>query len=289
MGIIIVKQLFFFIIFLALLFPQNVFAADSPLINEAIVHPSSGNEEWVEIYNPAQEDLSNYWIDDDINFNDDAGSSNKKQLVGVGAAVYIVFTLSSAIFNNSGDHIVLFNQVGEVIDQYEYDSDPGVDISLGRSPNGEGQFNILAAATKGGENSAPLPAPTLTPTPSPSPLPTVKPTKEPTPTKAPTLSHSPSLGPTAKFIKLPTPVSRQDGSTKTEIMFSVNKEATHDAQPTAILGVSTSAVTTTLAKNNKQTLINSATKNNSLNGLFFIIGAVFLASCGILIFFRSKK
>src|SRR5260370_31432913 len=61
------------------IFPNKTFASQLR-INEFSPHPSSGNHEWVEFYNPDHLDLSNYWIDDDIEFSSDNGSSPKKKL-----------------------------------------------------------------------------------------------------------------------------------------------------------------------------------------------------------------
>ncbi|MDO8503384.1 MAG: hypothetical protein Q7S60_01710 [bacterium] len=49
-----------------------------PQINEFLAHPTTGDE-WVEFYNPDNVDLSDYWLDDDLNFASDSGSSAKKK------------------------------------------------------------------------------------------------------------------------------------------------------------------------------------------------------------------
>ena len=150
------KKICFIIgVFLISFFPQKVFA-DNIVINEIFVHPSTGGDEWVEVYNPTNIDLTSYFIDDDTNFADDIGSS-KKQLTTISNGTYSVFILSSSMFNNAGDFVVLFDSTGNIIDQYEYTSDPGIDVVLGRTPDGNGTFQVLESATQGNANSGILP------------------------------------------------------------------------------------------------------------------------------------
>src|SRR5258706_12428458 len=162
--------------------------ASSLKINEVLVHPGSGNSEWVEIYNPDKTDISSFYIDDDTDFNSDTGNSSKKILTGIQGTdtQFPYFELTSSMFNNNGDNVVLFDNNGIMLDQYLYLKDPGIDVSLGRSPDGTGEIMLLAAATKGMANSQMQPSPTPTPTkvptstPSPKPTPTTKPANTPT-------------------------------------------------------------------------------------------------------------
>ena len=143
---------------------RPVFA--SVVINEFMAHPSSGNSEWVEFYNPDSLDLTSYFIDDDTSFSSDSGSSTKKSLSATtSSSTYPTIDLSS-ILNNSGDFVVLFDNSGNIIDQYQYTSDPGTDIAFGRSPDG-GNFTTLSSSSKGLTNSG-----GTSPSPSPSPSPT---------------------------------------------------------------------------------------------------------------------
>lgn len=141
-----------------LLFAKPVLA--SPFINEFMAHPSSGNTEWVEFYNPDSLDLTSYFIDDDTSFASDSGSSSKKSLATTTTGIYPSIDLSSML-NNSGDFVVLFDSSGNIIDQYQYTSDPGTDTTIGRSPDG-GSWIILSSASKGSANggaSSPSPSP----------------------------------------------------------------------------------------------------------------------------------
>src|SRR3989344_3172619 len=81
-------------------------AGENPTINEFLAHPSSGNKEWVEFYNPDNIDLSAYYLDDDLDFANDSGSSTKKSLSSIGSSdtAYQTFDFESFL-NNSGDFI----------------------------------------------------------------------------------------------------------------------------------------------------------------------------------------
>jgi len=129
---------------LCLLFPlHHVHADGQPVIKEFVAHPSSGNKEWVELYVPNGMDVTGYWIDDDTDFINDSGSSSKKEITSVtqgSDSQHVVYELSSSMFNNDGDTVALFSPDGTLIDHYSYASDPGDDISIGRTPDATGDF-----------------------------------------------------------------------------------------------------------------------------------------------------
>lgn len=174
-------------------------------INEFV---PAASPEWVEFFNASDSAnyIKTYYIDDDTNFLDDAGSSAKKILSGLDISNFqYPFINLSSFLNNTGDSVVLFDPVGNIMDQYTYSENPGDGVSIGRSPDHTGAFTILSSSTKGNENSAPLILPTDTPTPTPThtptatPNPTVAPTKTPTPTptKSPTSKPTTSSSPTS--------------------------------------------------------------------------------------------
>lgn len=183
-------SLTFLISLLSFLFPAFV-QADLVKINEFLAHPTSGNKEWVEFYNPGGINLSSYFLDDDVDFNSDTGSSDKKPLSAIPnpTATYANLEFTSYL-NNAGDYVVLFDQNGIIIDQFQYTEDPGADVSIGRSPDGSGSFNQLSAATKGAPNTSHVTNPTPSSSPSPSyatPTTFISPVKSPTPSpKSPT-------------------------------------------------------------------------------------------------------
>lgn len=163
-------------------------ASAQVVINEFVPDASP---EWVEFFNASDsaEYIKNYYIDDDTDFLGDSGNSPKKLLTGLDISNFqYPFINLSSFLNNTGDFVVLFNPVGEVVDQYSYSLNPGDGVSIGRSPDHTGGFAILSSTTKGNENSAPLVSPTETPTPTPTPTPTATPAPTAIPTKTPSTS-----------------------------------------------------------------------------------------------------
>lgn len=187
------KKIFlFFFIFLFLAHPSYAAA-----INEFLPSPVSGDSEWVEFYNPDGVDLKSFYIDDDLDFASDSGSSVKKSLSSLveNNLQYPYIELSS-ILNNSGDIVALFDSSGNLVDSYEYTSNPGSGVTLGRSPDGTGSFISQIFITKGAANPNMTPTPqpvlTLTPTstpiqsgPTPSPIATLVPSSSSAPTSSP--------------------------------------------------------------------------------------------------------
>lgn len=192
---------------LFLFFPSAVLAQVH--INEFLPHPGSGNMEWVELYNASDsaEYLKSYYLDDDLDFASDSGSQDIKQLTDLNVDdVTFPYLEFSSFLNNPGDFVVLFDEQGTLVDQYQYVSDPGEDISIGRNPDDTGDFEVLAAATKGAANfssPSPSPTPTIEPSPSPEPSPEVSPSPEPSPSSEP--SPSPEVSPSPEPSVEPSP------------------------------------------------------------------------------------
>lgn len=252
-----------------LIFAPFVHAENKIVINEFLIHPSSGNKEWVELYNPDSANLSGYWIDDDTDFTSDSGNSSKKSLSTIINSNSNPYIELSSMLNNDSDHVVLFDTNGNIIDQYEYTSDPGEDVPIGRYPDGTGSFQALAESTKGNINS--MPAPTPSPTPSPTPVPP----KEPTPTKTPTSSPT----------KIPTISPSKSATISAHTSLISSKSASLSAGPTSILGAN--------IKSSKKkpltpkTLINSSYDNKL--SITMIIGSVFILSCAIIAYLTIRK
>ena len=188
-----------------LIFPNISFA--QVYINEFL--PDSTTE-WIELYNASSsaDYLKDYYIDDDLDFSSDSGSSAKKILTNLNTSnPNFPYFETTSFLNNSGDYVVLFDSTGGIIDQYQYNSNPGQNMTIGRYPDGTASFYFLSYSTKADSNPAPpTPSPTptnaptasLTPTSTPSPTSTLK----PTPTKSATSKPSPSPSPTEKPINL---------------------------------------------------------------------------------------
>ena len=175
------------------------------MINEFV--PDS-TQEWIEFFNSSAsaDYIKAYYIDDDTDFLSDSGSSSKKLLTNLNTGNPAFPTVDTSSFlNNSGDWVVLFDQDGVLIDQYQFASGPGRDIPIGRYPDLTGAFSVLAYSTKADANSAP-PTPVPTPAPIPTSVPTSAPapTKTPTPTPTPTRTPVPSLSPTKSPSPTPT-------------------------------------------------------------------------------------
>ncbi len=145
--------------FLFLFFGAGSIFANSVVLNEFMPHPSPGSD-WIEIYNPTTNtiDLTSWILVD--------STSTMKTLSGnITANGFATFDVTNRL-NNSGDSIYLKDDSGTTIDNYSYSSDPGVNKSIGRSPDG-GSWTMLASSSKGSSNGGPLETPTSTPTPTP--------------------------------------------------------------------------------------------------------------------------
>lgn len=142
--------------------------ASSVVLNEIHPHPASGND-WIEIYNPTSTDidLTNWIIED--------STSTIKTLSGnINPNSFVYIEVSNRL-NNSGDSVILKNALGATIDSHIYASDPGIDISLGRNPDG-GSWTTLSNSSQNSSNNnsqgiTPTPTATSTPSPTPSPSP----------------------------------------------------------------------------------------------------------------------
>ena len=207
------------------------------VINEFLANPSSGNGEWVEIFNtgPDSVDLSTYSLEDN--------KSPKKSLSAMGnllANSYSVYDYSSDgwLNNTKGDSVILKN--GNItVDQYVYSSDQKENISLGRSPNGTGEFVSFSNPSKGSPNSEPIPTPTPTPTSTPTPAPTPTSTPKPLPALAtPKALQAGTPTPTPKP-PAPTEVPLQRDEVGTPTPVTVTVTATPSPTP-AVLPAQTS-------------------------------------------------
>lgn len=269
--------LFFFYFFVGVKLAHAVVT-----INEFLSHPSTGNSEWVELYNSDAIDISTYWIDDDTDFNSDSGSSSKKSLSGITSGNFSYIDVSS-VFNNSGDYVVLFTADGSIVDQYQYTDDPGTDVTIGRYPDGTGSFTVLSSITKGSANS---PNPTATTAPTNTPLPTSTPINTPTPTKTPTPAPTstptktptptPTSKPTATNTPIPSPTKKQPTSTVISKNSSVQEVEAEEEIPTSVMGVSIVNTPTSIEKKDEKQ------STNIVPFIFIGIGISCIAGYGIL-------
>lgn len=97
---------------------------DHIYISEIMVNPQSGQNEWVELYNDNdfQVTLLNWYIDDIEN----GGSSPKSFSLSIDPKSYVVFDLTINMFNNDHDSVRLLNYNKNIVDSAEYiDSQQG--------------------------------------------------------------------------------------------------------------------------------------------------------------------
>ena len=226
----VVVLLGFFVV--STIFVPSVYADANLVINEFLANQSSGQDEWVEFYNPDDLDLTGYWIDDDIDFVSDSGNSSKKQLtasnLNVSNPTLPYATLSSSMFNDtcgsSCDYVALFSPDGSIVDQFQYTSEmiEQEGKTIGRSPDGSDAFTVLSSQTKGSQNSIPQPSPTPTPQSTTSQ------------SSSPTSGKSKSLSPTPKNSSSPA------SSKKTTSVLGSSKSAEITRSPVSEISLSAS-------------------------------------------------
>lgn len=91
--------------------------ANTPVVSEVMTSPESGEQEWIELYNPYSFALPL----DEFQIDDGEGGSRPKFLSGtIPPHSYFVVTLSSGIFNNEGDQVRLLSSQNNVIDAFSY-------------------------------------------------------------------------------------------------------------------------------------------------------------------------
>ncbi|MBW2989108.1 lamin tail domain-containing protein, partial [Candidatus Woesearchaeota archaeon] len=124
------------------------------IINEFLSHPHQQSEnEWIEIYNnngTSAVDLTGWTINDTL--------TPPKVIVTI-ADNTIIQPNSHLIFytvkelNDGEDTIKLIDETGTVIDEYTYNSDIGINNSLGRLHDGLGQWEIFTEPTPNATNN----------------------------------------------------------------------------------------------------------------------------------------
>lgn len=244
-------------------FVKLTFAADI-VINEFLPNPPSGSPEWVEFYNTTNStvDLSDYYFDDDTNFDSDSGSSAKIALAGLLPSFQTCFWELSSYLNNNGDSPSIFKIGNTVImDTYTYSSS-SAGLSYSRMPDG-GSWFALQTPTKSSSKCIDL-APTLIPTSAPANTPTNPPTSTTKPTVTPTVV-------TKAISKTPTPTAPTSSKDKD------------------ILGNATQSSNNSFEKSKEIKIENIQKSNNFLPIIFISIGVVFLLACAIVFLYPNIK
>ncbi|MCP5095476.1 MAG: hypothetical protein GY943_07985, partial [Chloroflexi bacterium] len=123
------------------------------VINEVMPKPSSGNQEWIELFNPTASaiDISGGYIDDIAS----GGGAPKVIPNGttIAAGGYYTMDTGSRFFNNGGDDARLLESDGTtVVDSYTYGSS-STDQSWYRTPDGGAwSATMTSSTTKGASN-----------------------------------------------------------------------------------------------------------------------------------------
>lgn len=108
------------------------------VLNEIMPHPVLGGEDWVELYNRGNVEVSLVgWVIDDV----EGGSSNytiASGVIPVGGFVVFNYSQISVNFDSTGDDVRLFNGTGSLVDNLTWSEDPGESVSWMRSPDGWG-------------------------------------------------------------------------------------------------------------------------------------------------------
>lgn len=178
----------FFLFTLLFIIPTRVLASEI-VINEIMAKPSTGEKEWIEIYNPTSSsvDLTGWVIQEKTATTETFNSYN---LTGsLNSDSFYIYEFSNSKLNDGGDTINLINPQGGLIDTYSYTDAPR-GKTYARIPNGANWSNDV---TPSKESTNPTPSPTPTPTSAPTPTPTTTPSSSPTTTPIPTASAKPTI------------------------------------------------------------------------------------------------
>lgn len=150
----------------------------SIVISEVYPNPYSGESEWVELYNHSDTEtvlLENWTLEDVVTTPSTIYNISHIEL---SPHSYFVATLSASKLNNSGDGVVLKNNLGESIDAMDYTSSTqSKSWSLSTQ-----QTWIETEPSPGESNLEPTPTPSVQPSPSvtATPIPSSLPSPSPT-------------------------------------------------------------------------------------------------------------
>lgn len=143
-----IKQVFIIIfLFILFVYPTEIYAAI--VINEIMPHPENGPD-WIELYNSEKnnEDLSGWTISDSssvlITFPDGTKFSTTSAFLKID---------KSNRLNNNGDTVILADKSGQKVDEKMYTADPGINLTLGRYPDGSPNWGVLDFATPQSDNT----------------------------------------------------------------------------------------------------------------------------------------
>lgn len=239
------------------------------VINEILPHPLSGDD-WLELFNTeaSEVDVSGWIIED---------STSKIKTLSEGtkfttASAYLQIFVSNRL-NNAGDTIKLKDKEGITLDEKSYGADPGVDIALGRFPDGNNSWGTLTTFTPNSANS--YYSPTAT--------------NEPEPTQKPTISSKSSNKDLVNVVINASPTS-QNTVTKTLTKFVdiKNHLSTSASSPSgAIVGLVLGDVT----NGSNSTMVQSASKTKIPMAIIvsLVIVGLGLTATGAIMSFKKLR
>ena len=205
---------------------------NSPIVlNEILYNPivdsgSMPDGEWVELYNKSDQaiDVAGWYVQDVVGYSlshriiiSTANSDNDTDLSDGGETVVpahgwlVVYRNGSAIFNNDGDTVELYDNNNVLTDSHTYDGGKGNNVTEARIPDGTGAWvDPIPTPGKANKLEEVLPSeqpieqgPSATPEVSSSLEASSQPSEEPTP--SPSTEPTPSPEPSASPESTPSP------------------------------------------------------------------------------------
>lgn len=248
-------------------------------------NPSSGND-WIELYNTTDQSIDlKDWI-----LKDTTSEMLKINEATISAKGFMVFEVSNRL-NKSEDLVSLYkDQSQDPIDTCDYNQYYGNDISIGKSPDGEGDCLVLEGVSRETVNGSPVPTVTLTPSPS------LKPTSTPEPTNTPKPTITPKPTSTPKPINTlePTESSKISNTSKyvnPTIRPSVTVKKQQKKSAGSVLGLHLPTASPS-ASSEKELEDSESTATGKKRGkvfyLFFVLGGLSLAA-GLFSAFKISK
>ena len=258
------------VLFIILTKPNITYA--SVVVNEILPHPSSGDD-WIELFNTEslEVDISGWSIED---------STSKIKTLPEGtkfttASAYLQIFVSNRL-NNGGDTIILKNKDGANIDEKSYDKDPGVDIAVGRFPDGNNTWGGLTSNTPNSTNSNYSPTAT----------------NEPEPTEKPTITSKSGSKEPVNTITNSTPTLKLQNTltkTPTKTIGSKNYETSGAATPTQVV---VGLVLGDVVNGSNSALAQPASKSNTPITIFvflIVLGLGFLIIAAVVSFRKLRR
>lgn len=152
------------------------------ILSELMVCPPAGTDEWIELANTNTKDttIAGWELRDSTTSNHVSLPSTS-----IPASGRVVFDLTSAMYNNSGDTVKLLNAAGDIVESFSYTS-----CSADQSWSKQGStWSQSPKVTKGEANQFPSASPTSTPVGAV----VAKTTGKPSPSPAATISVTPTV------------------------------------------------------------------------------------------------